>query len=223
MSDPMPTAYQFKPLPNNQPDAIRLLYLFPPGENDGDSGGVDGPEDHAIFGSIRTVPLGSVDFQALSYVWGGTDQRTRRISLRGENDEYQGELGITEALYVALNDIRPILRSTGTRVVWVDGVCINQQDLAERAQQVSLMGNIYRTARQVITYIGGDWDNSRAAIELVAGLYDHAMSDFGEAYQCTSEDLVKAGFPPPTDPSWQDLHSLFQRTWVSSDHQPCVP
>lgn len=218
MSDPNLTAYQFKPLPDNQHNAIRVLFLFPPGEAQPRSNcGVEVLEDHALSGSIRTVLLGSIPFQALSYEWGGTDQRTRQISIRGENDEYEGELRITEALYSALDDIRPLYSSTGVRVVWADGICINQEDLGERSQQVAIMGDIYRTASQVITYIGADRDNSRAAIELASALRDHALGDFGGPNQNTSEDLVKAGFPPPTDSAWEDLHSLLQRSWVSSD------
>jgi len=50
-------------------------------------------------------------------------------------------------------------------VVWADGICINQDDLKERQQQVSMMGDIYRKAARVITYIGPEKDDSSSAID----------------------------------------------------------
>ena len=38
--------------------------------------------------------------------------------------------------------------------VWIDAICINQQDSAERASQVALMGDLYRTAQNVIVFLG---------------------------------------------------------------------
>ncbi|KAI8713808.1 HET domain-containing protein [Fusarium sp. LHS14.1] len=38
--------------------------------------------------------------------------------------------------------------------VWADALCINQADLAERASQVKLMGQLYRTARLVYAWVG---------------------------------------------------------------------
>ena len=39
---------------------------------------------------------------------------------------------ITDSLYNALRDIRREAPSEGSRVVWADGICINQDDLIER-------------------------------------------------------------------------------------------
>lgn len=36
---------------------------------------------------------------------------------------------------------------------FVDAICINQSDMAERASQVTLMGHIYRNAKEVIAWI----------------------------------------------------------------------
>ena len=45
------------------------------------------------------------------------------------------------------------LRSRSPRI-WIDAVCINQEDLVERNAQVSLMGRIYSKAQQVIVWLG---------------------------------------------------------------------
>lgn len=38
--------------------------------------------------------------------------------------------------------------------LWIDAICINQQDTAERNRQVALMGDIYTSARYVLTWLG---------------------------------------------------------------------
>lgn len=41
-----------------------------------------------------------------------------------------------------------------TRIVWIDAVCINQDDIGERGHQVGLMPQIYSGAKTVLMYIG---------------------------------------------------------------------
>jgi len=41
-------------------------------------------------------------------------------------------------------------------VLWVDAICINQDDIPERNDQVLLMGDIYRNATSVISWLGSD-------------------------------------------------------------------
>lgn len=43
--------------------------------------------------------------------------------------------------------------------LWIDALCINQQDAAEVNQQVLLMGDIYNLCRQTIVWLGPDADD----------------------------------------------------------------
>jgi hypothetical protein len=45
--------------------------------------------------------------------------------------------------------LRYLRKEDEARILWVDAVCINQQDLGERSAQVNKMGGIYRNAAQV--------------------------------------------------------------------------
>ncbi|EME45513.1 hypothetical protein DOTSEDRAFT_97752, partial [Dothistroma septosporum NZE10] len=38
--------------------------------------------------------------------------------------------------------------------LWVDNLCINQDDLDEKSQQVLLMGDIYAASRTLIVWMG---------------------------------------------------------------------
>jgi len=41
-----------------------------------------------------------------------------------------------------------------TDTLWIDAICINQEDVEERNKQVQLMGEIYEKAGQVLIYPG---------------------------------------------------------------------
>ena len=60
-------------------------------------------------------------------------------------------LEITDNLYNALHRFRA---RRDRLQIWVDAVCINQCDIPERNQQVAMMGDIYRNARQVCIWLG---------------------------------------------------------------------
>ena len=58
----------------------------------------------------------------------------------------------------------------------VDAVCINQSDLLERSEQVQLMGNIFRSAKGVIGWLGPEDDRSTVAIELMKHIAEEVKS-----------------------------------------------
>ncbi|KAN0102572.1 Heterokaryon incompatibility protein (HET) domain containing protein [Hyaloscypha variabilis] len=64
-----------------------------------------------------------------------------------------GSAVIFANLDVALRRFRQKFK---TRTLWADAICINQADLSERSQQVSLMSTIYTKAEHVIAWIGLD-------------------------------------------------------------------
>ncbi|KAK1242545.1 hypothetical protein MKX08_005357 [Trichoderma sp. CBMAI-0020] len=94
-------------------------------------------------------------YDSLSYAWGSPD-KTRSISI---GDCY---LPITTNLHVALLRLRDRFFE---RIIWVDAICINQQDLNERSNQVRRMAMIYALANRVIVWLGEAEDDSDQALE----------------------------------------------------------
>lgn len=97
---------------------------------------------------VKKPVSGSPPYFALSYTWG------QPIFPRELLIDDSTVISITENLDLALRRIRidieqPVL-------IWVDAVCINQQDVEERDQQVRLMGRIYSQAAVVIVWVGDD-------------------------------------------------------------------
>ncbi|KAI1350589.1 heterokaryon incompatibility protein-domain-containing protein [Xylaria sp. FL0043] len=87
-------------------------------------------------------------YEALSYVWGS---QTDLVDIDVNGIAFPA----TRNLYAALRRLREQIGSTGSnensRTLWVDAVCINQQDADEKRDQVQLMGDIYgRTVRGLL-------------------------------------------------------------------------
>ena len=112
---------------------IRLLAILP------------GPFNYPIRCTLTAVCLDDDPaYDALSYTWGSlvTDE-----TLICDGQILQVTLNLHEGL-------RRLRRRRSVRVVWVDAVCINQDDVAERNQQILYMTRIFRDARQVVIWLG---------------------------------------------------------------------
>ena len=131
----MPTAYEYDKLPSST--AIRLVNL---------EGGI--AEDTLRCNIITTTLEAQSVYEALSYVWGDeNDKPTIQIGTQHEDRQ----LCITKNLAAALRRLR---YPSSLRVLWIDSICINQNDIEEKNLQVPLMGEIYRQASRVLVWLG---------------------------------------------------------------------
>lgn len=139
---------------------IRLLHLLPPPSP---LTSVDSSET-LLYATLTTVSLLQTplpEFKALSYVWGppphltSADTPRYYIHLNGGNP-----LPIRPNLYRYLShhnaapDNNNDNNNNNDARLWIDAVCINQSDIPERNSQVRLMGEVYRSAASVISWIG---------------------------------------------------------------------
>lgn len=62
---------------------------------------------------------------------------------------------ITRKLWLALRRIRP---ETNIRLLWIDAICIDQDNVEERTGQIKLMSHIFRHASRVIVWLGKCFD-----------------------------------------------------------------
>ena len=124
------TRFNYDPLTANQ---IRVLQLVP---------------GNPICCGLYTKSLKDVhgSFDALSYVW-GSDAQLKRIFVN------EKPFWIRKNLWKFLRIIRSKI---GYLTIWADAICIDQSNLQERAQQVQMMGSIYRAARKVCAWLGED-------------------------------------------------------------------
>jgi hypothetical protein len=115
-----------------------------------------------IHASLEDPP----EYAAISYAWGDAGN-TRRIELDGSL------IPVTVSLYGALEALR---EKAGSVLVWVDALCIDQQNRDERSQQVQLMTSLYSTAKSVAIWLGPEEDDSALAIDLLQDVADQAGS-----------------------------------------------
>lgn len=91
---------------------------------------------------IQLIP--DSDYEAVSYVWGDATV-TKRIMLDGR------VYPVTTNLYTGLQFLR---FKESPRRLWIDSLCINQTDKAERAREIQRMRDIYKCAHQVLVWVG---------------------------------------------------------------------
>lgn len=83
------------------------------------------------------------EYTTLSYCWGNGDE-TESIFINGRI------VNITRSLFEAMQELR---RREFSRL-WIDAICINQNDVTEKSHQVRRMGDIYLNATQTIAWLG---------------------------------------------------------------------
>lgn len=95
----------------------------------------------------------NLDYSAISYTWGMPDFTEELIV------DQRFLLRVTRNLRDALLRFR--LKDEPRRL-WIDAICINQKDDAEKSKQVAFMSSIYRTASSVLVWLGDFPDAARS-------------------------------------------------------------
>ncbi|CAM1510926.1 Fc.00g084390.m01.CDS01 [Cosmosporella sp. VM-42] len=214
----MPAIYPYKSL-NQKAKEIRILRFDLQ----------DFTSDKLIC-SIEHVSLLDKDvvpYVAASYTWGKATSRNM-INIDGI------EVSIPENSNIALRNLSS-LRSkrhhypgtsettivdslAGGCRVWMDAICINQNDLEERTQQVSLMGDIYTKASAVLIWLGEDPQGlAGAAFETICQI-QRTGEPFIAAVTRQGDGLGRHMWMPdqkslPIPINWSSLQSLFSAPW----------
>lgn len=118
---------------------IRLLDVLP-----GDHGTV-------LECTLRVASLRSqLSYKAVSYAW--KDETVSSSRREGESIICDEKLILIPTnLHSALQAFR---LATSILTLWVDFLCINQQDTQERNQQVGMMKSIYSNSSEVLIWLG---------------------------------------------------------------------
>ena len=169
-------------------------------------------------------------YDALSYVWGDTKDRFS-IKCNGE------DLKITPSLHTALLHLR---QEKEGHNIWIDQICINQDDVHERQQQVSLMGEIYTLAERVIVWLGPADDDTPLVWKLLKELVKLRDFEAPEVYHLSRSEsrILDSGIvnqstqsqpssspnigskslpdlPQGAAPEWQAMERFFKRSWFT--------
>ncbi|KAK3378626.1 heterokaryon incompatibility protein-domain-containing protein [Lasiosphaeria ovina] len=163
---------------------------------------------------VRLSDRPPASYYALSYVW-GSGAASESIKVVGDNNNNNNKtVKITETLSKCLKRYR---LADADLVLWVDQICINQQDLDERSAQVQIMGDIYRNAASVLAWLGEDPGGSCLALAQFLG--DMHLGANGEP---DIDCFVRNHLPEAKSPKWEALDALlglpyFSRVWVMQE------
>ncbi|KAK4464742.1 heterokaryon incompatibility protein-domain-containing protein [Cladorrhinum samala] len=100
-----------------------------------------------------------LEYEAISYTWAdesGDATKSKTISISGT------PFAVTANCEAVLRRVR---RLSTPRIVWIDAVCINQENKDEQGHQVQLMPDIYSRARRVLIYLGEPLDDEHEGLK----------------------------------------------------------
>lgn len=197
------SGYQYTPLLD---DEIRLLRLSP------------GSFGDPLSCSLKIVPMEKLtttlhEFQALSYAW-GNDPPSYPVSL--DDLPKSGECSSTAAstqsyTYLVRENLQQALRhirlADDYLWIWVDALCLNQDDQIEKGRQILKMPDIYSNAWNVIAWLGGDQESPkdiRRAVGLVPKILNLKTLNVALRRETPSEEILR---------SWVAFGRLLQRPW----------
>ena len=146
--------YHYSPIVKEASE-IRLMTLLP-----------------STFGSkicltIKSAVLSEIlvpEYEALSYAWGSAKRSANVYVVEAGGER---ALAVTRNLAEALQYLRYEDRP---RVLWIDAVCVDQNNIPERGHQVVRMAEIYPQASRVVVWLGPERDDSALAFQVLNAL-----------------------------------------------------
>jgi Heterokaryon incompatibility protein (HET) len=175
--------FTYTPLTDN--DKTRVLRLH------------EGHGNAELVGELITLKQGEeIEYEALSYWW-GHKEAGRHLVLKKDNRRYS--IPIRPELENALMQLR--LRDQ-PRNLWVDAICIRQDDSAEKNSQIPKMAEIYSEATNVCVWLGTEENNSDKALKFI----DRVLNLDEIDQLVINEKLVE---------EWNAFSKLIRRPWFN--------
>jgi hypothetical protein len=185
--------YTYLPIPDET--TIRILTLHP------------GSHEDILVGELHFVSLDEKpDYKAISYCW-GDPTLCEEIFLDGNPKPLRLTQSIADALRRFRFSSQPIR-------LWADQICINQEDLKERSQQVELMNTIYKNTERVLVWLGRDEEDiAQEAFDTIKSLKikfedKRALAKFTDDQRERLHEF--------SEEEWWPLIVLYKLPWVSS-------
>lgn len=145
--------YEYTPISGEH--KIRLFVIQP------------GSFDDGICGELVEVNfLLGPTFDALSYTWADEQGDAARSGKIYSVPDFS-IIGVTKNCEMAIRRLRHPKKE---RRVWIDAVCIDQDNAQERTHQIAQMSSIFTSARRVIAYTGEGTDQTDMLFDWLNGL-----------------------------------------------------
>ena len=150
-------------------------------------------------------------FVALSYVWGTTNT----VVLTRENYPRLAVKGALQdlALPATIRDAITVTRRLGIRFLWVDALCIRQDDEAHKESQIAQMASVYASA--LLTIVAAAGDHADAGLSRVSTPWDHKV----EVINVPGVSLIPVlDFFDDFAPGQLSYSKWYSRAWTMQEH-----
>lgn len=112
---------------------------------------------------------------ALSYTWGPPTEEAKRNGMTAERSKFiicNGRIEpVTENLFQFLLFVGVRGRAgEEPKSIWIDAICINQDDQHERSQEVLKIARIYSSATHTLAWLGNADQYTNDAVELITAI-----------------------------------------------------
>jgi hypothetical protein len=126
-----------------------------------------------ISGTLDHIPIDQhSSYEALSYTWADDRNGDTKCGFGNDEDPYI----FTRGLLLPCRE-QPLRSSTSIQTAFLRrddfgstlyaSICINQSDLVERSEKVSIMKMLYVDAMRTVYWIGQEFGTSRAAFKIL--------------------------------------------------------
>ncbi len=138
-----------------------------------------------------------LSYEAVSWCW-GREEPKELVTIQAE--------GGSRAFYISQNlksALIALRHHSSVRYLWIDFICINQNDMQERSQQVPRMDKIYGNALSVCVWLGEEDEDSKLAMDFIK----NKMVDLWKFDKLLDN--------PAMARQWAALVALMKRPWFS--------
>ncbi|KAG8157264.1 hypothetical protein KVR01_012972 [Diaporthe batatas] len=196
--------------------------------------------------------ISALRYEALSYTW-GNPELCEEIAVAEEHQTHPQQssprrhpeksdkraiaklsrprqLTVRQSLAEVLRHVR---YPSEPRTMWIDAICINQNDTNERNNQVKRMGDIYHFAQRVVAWLGPGFpgcDLACSILEYLGQQVDWSRDNYCfPAHNCQEPQWFLNQCPLPyKDNQWDAIQTLvssqwFKRAWILQEIQLANP
>jgi hypothetical protein len=162
--------------------------------------------------SLLTAP--KPEYETISYCWGGS-KATETILLNGKPHQ---------AAISAVTVLRRFRLPDADRTLWIDALCINQDDTLEKGYQVAAMHEVYSAAQRNLIWLGEDGGTADAAIKSLEDVLRHAR-EMTEEYKTflpkvidDSGQSIISHRKVDLGPNSNALLAIYSKPWYDSNN-----
>jgi hypothetical protein len=158
-----------------------------------------------------------MDYVALSYVWGQTEGLRTEKTLLPQLQEPGALLRLGPSLPETIRDAMGLVELLGERYLWVDSLCIPQDDEENKLRDINRMAEIY--SNSLVTIIAADGHDSGYGLPGIQGL-SRARELHQEVFRLEGNEMVVQQQLPKSELEWMARSQVpyFQRGWTFQEY-----